>query len=260
MSENKQSKPKRESTDVFSSLHPQWLDTPVPESYEDDNLFKIILFFVIYSPCEAQSRRSRPLSFYKWKDKPWYVPSYLKKPLDKVIFGEDERRFYVGNRKNFASKIAGHDLDEDFYNHRSSQRIGIVNSQSNEYMSLFYHIRNSLAHGRLAMYQAHGEDIMFVMEDGNSVGAEKDDKFEVTARIVLLKSTLLNIIELIKAGPAQEDDYRLDILKLICDGKHTKREITDELRMDDKTWDTTILKLKSSNEVYYEKGKWLIKA
>lgn len=199
MPEDKKSTRKLKSTNVFSTHHPEWLDTHVPESYEDDDLFEIILFFVIYSPCKSQSRRSRPLSFYKWKEKPWYVPSYLKEPLNRIIFGDDEHRFYAGTRENFADKIAGHDLDENFYNHRSYQRIGIVNSEGNEYMSLFYHIRNSLAHGRLAMYQAHDGDIMFVMEDGRTVGEKKDDKFEVTARIVLLKSTLLKIIRLIRA-------------------------------------------------------------
>ena len=74
-------------------------------------------------------------------------------------------------------------------------------------MSLFYHIRNALAHGRIAMYPAKGNDITFVMEDGQ----EKGKEFRVSARIVINKSSLLNVIELLK-NPPIENDYSEDIL------------------------------------------------
>ena len=48
------------------------------------------------------------------------------------------------------------------------------------------------------MYK-HGEDIVFVLEDG----VKKGDKFQVRSRMVLRKRTLLKWIEIIEKGPLQ---------------------------------------------------------
>jgi hypothetical protein len=63
-------------------------------------------------------------------------------------------------------------------------------------MAVFYHIRNALAHGRLAMYK-YGKDIIFVLEDGIKSG----DRFQVRSRMVLKKSTLLKWIDILESGP-----------------------------------------------------------
>lgn len=256
---------KKATTNVFSPIHPLWLDTEVPLEYEDKGLFELIRFFVFYSPCKAQSSRSRPLSTYGWKEKPWYGKSYLKEPLDKIIFGDDVRRFYVADQKtDFLNKISGHDFSNDFYNHRTQQRVALVKvsdgTSCSEYMSLFHHIRNSLAHGRLAMYPAHGNDIMFIMEDGGVVGSEKDDNFEVTARIVILKSTLLKIIQLLQSGPVHENDYTSDVIAAIDGGKNTKKGILEALQIDEEIWNRTIAKLKADQKVQFNKNtrKWEI--
>ena len=251
------SKPKP-TTGVYASKHPIWLDSPLPNKLSDDELFQIIMFYVFYSPCEDKSHRSKPLDLYGWKKKPWYEPSHLKEPLNRAIWGEEKPMFYFAKQKSdFEESISGHDLEENFYVHLMHQRIGLVISDNSKsmYMSLFAHIRNSLAHGRLAMYDVSNDDVMFVLEDGKPI---KNGKFEVTARIVILKSSLLKIIELIKQGPPHENDYSEDILVAIKNGEDTKKAILEYLSIDEKIWDKTIYRLRSENKVFFENRVWHI--
>lgn len=245
---------------VITSKHPEWLNTIVPPEYEDEDLLKIIMFFVFYSPCPGVSKRGIPLSAYGWKNKPWYSPEYLKNKLDKIIFGDGDRLFYMSSKKDFENMIRGKDFGEDFYLYRSNQRIAITNcgsENSSKYMSLFYHIRNSLAHGRLAMYPAKNGDIMFIMEDGEDVKGE-EDKFEVKARIVILKSTLLNIIQRLKTAPEEEKNYEDDILLAIKNKVNTKSKIIRELEIDSKIYDKTIYSLKEKSLIEYNGKCWKI--
>jgi len=251
---------KEEDFSVITQAHPEWLDTKVPKEYEDADLLKIILFFVINSPCKGQSRRGIPLTAYGWKSKPWYSDSYLKNKLDKIIFGDEEKIFcFAENKKELAQKIRNNDFKENFYCHRNNQRIAIVKvckkGCGNKYMSLFYHIRNSLAHGRLAMYPTKNNDIMFVMEDGSDINQEK---FGVSARIVILKSSLLNIIERLKTPPEVENDFKEDVILAIKNEKNTKRKIMKELDIDERTYNKTIDSLKEQMKIKFNKNRWNI--
>lgn len=246
----------------ITSVHPAWLDTVVPTEYEDEKLYEIILFFVIHSPCNGQSSKGIPLSKRGWKQRPWYSPSYLKEKLDKAIFGDEERLLkMVESKAKILSKIDDMKLDNDFYNHRNKQRM-LYSKISNrgcesEYMSLFYHIRNSLAHGRLAMYPAKNDDIIFVMEDGKQIGKECDDNFEVSARIVINKTSLLKVIEVLK-NPPKDNDYSEDILQAIKNGSCTKRNIMSEVLIDEYTYEKFTQKLKLENKIKFEYRQWKI--
>ena len=69
-------------------------------------------------------------------------------------------------------------------------------------MSVFYHIRNAIAHCRLNMVDVDGECV-FVLED---VQPNKNaDRLKVSARMILRKSTLLKWIDLIEQG---EREYK----------------------------------------------------
>lgn len=246
----------------ITKIHPAWLDTVVPSEYEDEGLYEIILFFVIHSPCSGQSSKGISLSERGWKAKPWYSPKYLKEKLDKAIFGDDLRLLkMVESKAKLLPEIGSLDLDDDFYIHRDKQRMlySKINQSGceSEYMSLFYHIRNSLAHGRLAMYPAKNNDITFVMEDGKQVGKESDDKFEVSARIIINKSSLLKVIELLK-NPPVENEYSEDILDAIKNGSCTKCKIMAELGIDEYTYEKFIQILKLKNKISFEHRQWNI--
>lgn len=243
---------------VITEVHPQWLDTEVSEEYVDTDLLKIIMFFVINSPCEGQSKRGIPLTEYGWKSKPWYSNSYLKDKLDKIIFGDGERLFYFANTKlELERKIKEKNFEDDFYLNTVNQRIAIVKISGkncdSQYMSLFYHIRNSLAHGRLAMYPKNNKDIVFVMEDGEDLSK---NEFGVTARIVISKNTLLKIIERLKAPPEEEVSYEEEIVLAINNGKNTKKKIMQELDIDEKTYKKTIDKLKMNEKIVFKEKYW----
>lgn len=246
----------------ITKVHPAWLDTVVPPEYEDEGLYEIILFFVIHSPCNGQSAKGISLTERGWKIKPWYSPKYLKEKLDNAIFGDDLRLLkMVESKAKLLPEISSLDLDDDFYMHRDKQRmlyskIGNSGCES-EYMSLFYHIRNALAHGRLAMFPAKKGDITLVMEDGKQVGKESDDKFEVSARIVINKSSLLKIIELLK-NPPKENDYSEDILSAIKNGSSTKCKIMSEVGIDEYTYEKFIQVLKLKNMIKFEHKQWKI--
>lgn len=240
----------------MAPVHPYWLDTVVPAEYEDEALYEIILFFVIHSPCPGQSASGISLTERGWKEKPWYSAKYLKDRLGQAIFGNGTRMLEMVNSKaELADKIEEMDADDDFSEHREQQRALYVKSSNkeceNEYMSLFYHIRNSLAHGRLAMYPGEGKEIVFVMEDGRECG----EQFEVTARIVINKSSLLRIIHVLE-NPPKENDYTDDILTAIDKGHCDKKSIMKELGIDEATYEQYIQKLKKNEVICCEHKKW----
>lgn len=244
----------------ITTLHPAWLDTIVPPEYEDEGLYEIILFFVIHSPCSGQSEKGISLTDRGWNEKPWNSPKYLKEKLDNAIFGTTPGMLKKADSKHkMLSEIEKYKLDDNFFNCREQQRALYAKVSKfgceSEYMSLFYHIRNALAHGRIAMYPAHNGDITFVMEDGKPKGKRTDDAFEVSARIVINKSSLLKVIQLLKNPPA-EYDYSDDFVAAIKNGCCTKKKITEQLGIDEYTYEKCIQLLKARKVIEFEKNKW----
>lgn len=104
---------------VISPKHPKWLDTFVANSHFDNNLYKIILFFVIFSPCPKYCTQGRTLQFYNWNDKPWSTNKYLKDKLDDGVFTNKRNYFRcVDNTSIFSAALRKANLDGDFYLHR----------------------------------------------------------------------------------------------------------------------------------------------
>ena len=95
--------------------------------------------------------------------------------------------------KSVCQKIG---MKKKFHDERTKEKIVIYKPpRYNEFMAILYHIRNALAHGRLAMYPIEdGKDIMFALEDGIKRNAE----FQVRSRMLLKKTTLLKWIDIIE--------------------------------------------------------------
>lgn len=196
----KKSAEERKNGYLYSSHHPGWVKrNRVPVEFGDDDLKRIILFYVFNTPCEQLSSSSIPLQHYGWSKAVWQNNA-LKERLFNVAELKRNETFVVAKNvydMKDACQIAK--LADNFQNQRDVERIVIYKPVNySEFMAVFYHIRNALAHGRLAMYK-HGEDIVFVLEDG----VKKGDKFQVRSRMVLRKSTLLKWIEIIEKGPLQ---------------------------------------------------------
>lgn len=181
---------------VYTEQNAEWLQQIAPERFNDEELFKIVIFFVFHSPCTGLSARGRSLSDYGW-DTPWKKPFKLNLQL-KQAAANYELLFSAEKYEKMESALAKADLKENFPSNLGKERICVHNSKKNQFMSVFYHIRNSMAHGRLNMVDVDGECV-FIFEDAY----RKNDRFRVSARMILRKRTLLNWIELIENGPRE---------------------------------------------------------
>lgn len=184
---------------MYVNKKQDWLRWIAPEEFNDKDLFTIVTFFVFHSPCKGLSSMSRTLEEYGWKS-PWKKPFYLNKQLkemsDNYIILSSARKY---DDMHQAAKKAK--LDGNFTDDLKTERICVNDNEKNQFMSVFYHIRNAFAHGRLNMINVEGECI-FIMED---ICPEKNtDKVKLSARIVIKKKTLLSWISLIEAG---EQEY-----------------------------------------------------
>ena len=97
----------------------------------------------------------------------------------------------VRSKKELEGTCKKLNLDEYFYENVDDQRMAFVkvNSKGNtsKYMSLFYHIRNALAHGR------------FAFKTDTLDGKE----FDLTARGVIRLNSLVLAINTIQKGPGK---------------------------------------------------------
>lgn len=185
---------------ITTERNPEWLKWIATEQFNDYDLFKIVIFFVFHSPCKNLSSMGKSLSEYGWNT-PWKKPYYLNKQLRQVasnyniLFSADEY-----NKMDTVLEKA--DLKDSFPSDFSHERICIYDNQKNQFLSVFYHIRNAFAHCRLNMVDVNGECV-FILED--VVKNKNSDKLKVSARMILRKSTLLKWIDLIENG---EHEYK----------------------------------------------------
>jgi len=246
-------------TNVFSALRPEWILDTEGVGY-DNEFWCIVDFFLLHSLCDGQSWKNNNLhDTYLWKRYPWQSASYLKDKITRAIWGGDIPRLYMAEtRALLQNKINGRDLDDDFYMNVHLQRAGYVKTSKgknndNIIMSLFYHIRNALAHGRYGFVPVLDNDYMIFLEDGDAHA----DTFEVTARIAITKRSLLAIRDVIINGPEEEPDYSLEVIESIRRGCNTKSQIITDLDISEKEWDKTTTRLKAEGRIRYTNNrKW----
>ena len=64
------------------------------------------------------------------------------------------------------------------------ERVCIFDCQKNQFLSVFYHLRNAIAHGRIDIVNTNDECV-YIFEDTAPKGTER----KVSARMILRKST-----------------------------------------------------------------------
>lgn len=147
------------------------------------------------------------MSDYGWDNKVW-KDGKLRKLLFSFADLEKNKTLFVGEKlSEMKSVFEKAKMKKGFHQKRDSEKIAfyITSKYPNEMMSILKHIRNSFAHGRLAMYECGKDDVMFVLEDG----VPKSTYFQVRSRMIIKKSTLLKWIDIITAGPvALESDEK----------------------------------------------------
>lgn len=189
----------------ISPMSPGWIKKRVPPEYADDSLKDLIMFFVINTPCADLSSSSIELSNYGWGKDIW-KNERLKKALFQIAGIERGSTFVVAQKTSEMKSICEKaSLKKNFHKKRDKERIAIFKGRYNEFLSICYHIRNSFAHGRLAMYDyENGNNIMFVLEDG----VKKNGEFQVRSRMILKKSTLIQWMYILKSGKLPAKMYR----------------------------------------------------
>ena len=244
---------------VFTQKHPTWLDTVISNNAFDNDLFQIILFYVFYSPCPKYSTQGRTLQYYGWNDKPWKTNRYLKDKLNGDLFGEKNKYFRATSQiSELPESFHKADLEEHFYEQRKTERVAFLNCESNEYISLFHHIRCALAHGRIAMFEdGKNQDIIFVMENG----CEKGKDFQVKARMVLRKSTLLHWAKIITDGPQEpERDYHREVFQaLLVNNRLRRKDLISMFQESEYVINKALEYLKKSHLIVYQnhgKNSW----
>ncbi|MEE1126083.1 MAG: hypothetical protein U0L18_09160 [Acutalibacteraceae bacterium] len=186
---------KEKSGEIITEFNPPWLEFIPPERFNNHDLYRIVTFFVFHSPCAQLSAMSHSLIDYGW-DSPWRKPQYLQKKLKNASTNPD-LIFSSQTIDDMRQALSNSNLLDDFPLNIEVERIAIYNNKKNQFMSIFYHLRNAFAHGRLNMFPLENEkdDYIFAFEDVK-IGKTK----KVTARMILRKSTLLKWINIIEKG------------------------------------------------------------
>lgn len=181
-----------------------WLEWIVPDKFNDKDLFRIVIFFVFHSPCPKLSAMGKSLSEYGWKT-PWSQPYSLKKQLCQAA-SNNELIFSAQRYDDMETTLEKADLKDGFPYDFETERVCIYNNQKNQFLSVFYHLRNAFAHCRLNMFEVNGECV-FAFEDVQAI--KNSDTLKVSARMILKKSTLLHWIDIIEGGEKEYHDKNI---------------------------------------------------
>lgn len=182
---------------VEVAIQCNWLERLDDLIYADARFHKIICFFVIKSPVVDLSSRACDLTKHGWNS-PWNKRYYLNKQL-KEKSTNPGLMYSAKTYGDMDRTLEKAGLKDDFPLDFSYERIAVYNNKNNQFISTFYHIRNSLAHGRFnVQIENESGDWIFIFEDG--VKNNKTEKFKLSARMILKLSTLIGWINLIESG------------------------------------------------------------
>lgn len=187
---------------VTAEETPTWLEWVDFRRLNDEKLFRIVTFYVFHSPCtkpKPLSAMSRPITDYGWSQKwaNYRTPTSLNYILRKASTTSSLIYSAVGNN-DIQQACEKADLLDNFPSNIDRERVAIALSDQNQFLSLFRHIRNALSHGRLSMKALSDGDVSFILEDIAT------NRVNVSARMILRRSTLLKWIEIIENGPINE--------------------------------------------------------
>ena len=159
----------------------------------------LMKFFVIETPVTNLSARSISIETYGWEE-PWKKPVWLNRQVkdlssnSKLYYSSDAH----GGMEPALNKCGLLNFD---WNRDLVEVACFYNSEKNQTLSLFKHIRNSICHGRFSVF-TNGGDVWVAMEDVTN--RRKNDPIRdcsrLTARLLLKHSTISAWEKLIVQG------------------------------------------------------------
>ncbi|MCI5830099.1 MAG: hypothetical protein SPJ89_09915 [Treponema sp.] len=181
----------------FDEIDTKWIKPLDDKILADANFQKILSFYLFHTPVNSLSAQSKDLQSYGWP-KPWNKKFKLNTQLKEV--SSNEKLIYSANRYDvMADALSKADLLTDFPNNIETERISVLVSYQTQFVSIFAHLRNSLAHARFCIKEVNvnGQQIrVYVFQD-------RGKKQKISARMIIRESTLLKWIEIISGGEAE---------------------------------------------------------
>lgn len=168
----------------------EWLRQPINKDFCDNDFMRIVLFYVLHSPCKQGSYSRINLEDFGWKN-PWHSTRF-KSLLDDTPNFSSDSFLYTETQKGFKALWESANLADNFFDENGKEyAVFSYAGESNSHLDLIHHIRNALAHGRFTA-RKYNREFYIYMEDVRQI----DSIFVVNARIILKKKTLIEWIDI----------------------------------------------------------------
>lgn len=164
-------------------------------------------FFVTYSVCGNQSFQKRNFIDYGWTTDCIIRQKKADTDLGKIFKNHIKFNITVFKGKSSISDLfyQSNLTDGILIDYDTERAVLGKTGENNQYLKLFYHIRNCLAHGKFALKYSSNKEKMIVLQD--------DNKYNVTARIVLKLQTLIELIFAIDKNKLIVGNITADMIK-----------------------------------------------
>lgn len=167
---------------ILGDLQDEYMLTP--EEY-----YRVYSFYVTYSLCGSQSAKKRSFHSYGW-DHESIRSTSLGEALSSVVSLNRNPSFVFTDRNDLLEHFTAQELLDGKPKNVDSERAVIgKTSEGNNYLKLFYRIRDGFAHGKYHLRFSSSGEKMIIIQD--------DDRYNVTARMVLKLSTILGFINVV---------------------------------------------------------------
>lgn len=147
--------------------------------------YKLYSFYVTYSLCEGLSWQKKNLEFYGWNKK---KQEGFSKDIKSIIDFKQQSIIFT-EENDLGIRFSEQQLLDCPINYETERGVIGITTGKNEFHKFIRHIRNIFAHGGFALKYNSSKEKMIIMQD--------HDQYNVTARIVLKLSRLLQIIDFI---------------------------------------------------------------
>lgn len=186
-----------------------WFTQADLSNFWNNSSYRILLFYVIHSPCKKASYARIDLVKYGWNN-PWYYEEFRTAFDEKANYKKDKNFIYVTAQKDFRKAWESSSYADFSLNNITEEfSVFCYAGESNPRLDLLHHIRNALAHGRFAAQAApKGKDFYIYMEDV----IDSEGFCCVVARILLKRSTLIKWIDLFECKKPDAIKLRQSLL------------------------------------------------
>lgn len=153
-----------------------------------EEYYRIYSFYVTYSMCGRQSLKKRSFTDYGWESN-LINGTALGVALNNVLNLNRNKNFIFTDQDDLKKRFSDLAFIDGTLPNLDTERAVIgKTSEPNNYLRLFYRIRDAFAHGKYCLvYHPTTNEKMVVMEDNNP--------HNFTARLVLKLETIIGFID-----------------------------------------------------------------